>query len=161
MADLGKNIDATLRYLSGTEAGDAAAARKAKEIVGGKEYREQFLDGYIEAALWSSHDNSDPETGGDPLDKNYGPEDVTSKTKAKMRKECDDFIRKAKKELTQAFEQGMNAGSAGHDFWLTRNGHGAGYWDRDLGDVGDELSEKAKQYGERYLYAENGKVYQE
>jgi hypothetical protein len=28
---------------------------------------------------------------------------------------------------------------AGIDFWLTRNRHGAGYWDRGLGITGDKL----------------------
>ena len=41
---------------------------------------------------------------------------------------------------------------AGHDFWLTRNGHGTGYWDRDMGSVGARLTEAAKSFGEVYLY---------
>lgn len=28
----------------------------------------------------------------------------------------------------------------GHDYWLTRNGHGTGFWDRGLGALGDLLS---------------------
>lgn len=39
---------------------------------------------------------------------------------------------------------------AGHDFWLTRNGHGAGFWDRGMPDeIGEGLSDIAKGYGER------------
>jgi hypothetical protein len=37
---------------------------------------------------------------------------------------------------------------AGHDFWLTRRGHGTGFWDRGLGKLGDRLSEAAKVYGD-------------
>ena len=36
---------------------------------------------------------------------------------------------------------------AGHDFALTRNGHGTGFWDRGLGTIGDMLSDEAKTYG--------------
>lgn len=36
---------------------------------------------------------------------------------------------------------------AGHDFWLTRAGHGAGFWDRGLGELGDRLSAAATAYG--------------
>ena len=36
---------------------------------------------------------------------------------------------------------------AGHDFWLTRSGHGAGFWDRGLGALGDRLSDAARAYG--------------
>lgn len=35
----------------------------------------------------------------------------------------------------------------GHDFALTRDGHGAGFWDRGLGVIGDRLTDAAKVYG--------------
>jgi hypothetical protein len=37
---------------------------------------------------------------------------------------------------------------AGHDFWLTRNGHGAGFWDGDWPVYGDLFTKIAKGYGE-------------
>lgn len=43
--------------------------------------------------------------------------------------------------------QGYPESYAGHDFWLTRSGHGAGYWDRGLGELGDRLTEAAKAMG--------------
>lgn len=39
----------------------------------------------------------------------------------------------------------------GHDFALTRNHHGAGFWDRGYGDMGDTLTEAAQTYGEAHL----------
>ena len=36
---------------------------------------------------------------------------------------------------------------AGGDFHLTRNGHGAGFWDGGWPEHGDELTELAKPYG--------------
>jgi hypothetical protein len=48
----------------------------------------------------------------------------------------------------------------GHDFWLTRNRHGAGFWDRGLGDLGDKLTAAAHTYGESNLYVgDDGQVY--
>lgn len=41
---------------------------------------------------------------------------------------------------------------AGIDFWLTRNGHGAGFWDRDLGEIGDKLTAAAETYRELGVY---------
>lgn len=35
----------------------------------------------------------------------------------------------------------------GYDFALTRNGHGTGFWDRDLGEIGERLSEASKPFG--------------
>lgn len=36
---------------------------------------DRFFDGYLECALWSSTDESD-ESGGKPMDCNYGPEET-------------------------------------------------------------------------------------
>ncbi|MEP2533508.1 hypothetical protein [Shimia sp.] len=46
---------------------------------------------------------------------------------------------------------------AGRDFWFTRNGHGVGFWCRDIGDAGDALTEACDwrgDFGEVDLYAE-------
>lgn len=44
----------------------------------------------------------------------------------------------------------------GHDFALTRNGHGAGFWDRGYGDVGDRLTDAARAYGEHSVLTDDG-----
>lgn len=41
---------------------------------------------------------------------------------------------------------------AGNDFWYTRNGHGTGFWDRGLGEVGDRLAKRARKFGDVYVY---------
>ncbi len=43
---------------------------------------------------------------------------------------------------------------AGHDFALTRNHHGTGFWDRGLGEVGTLLTEAAQTFGESDLYVD-------
>ena len=56
--------------------------------------------------------------------------------------------------------EGIDAAQAGHDFWLTRNGHGAGFWDRGLGERGDRLTNAAHVYGACDLYlGDDGFVY--
>jgi hypothetical protein len=57
--------------------------------------------------------------------------------------------------------QYSNEQLAGHDFWLTRNGHGAGFWDRDLGEIGERLTKASEAYGSGYFWIENGKVFGE
>jgi hypothetical protein len=161
MSDPQKRIEATLKYLSGAEAGDAEVARHAKQIVGSKEYRDQFLAGYIDTALWTSGASSDSRWGEfmkRGIRDMIG--DIAAKTKATMRKECNDFIRKAKKELVQAFVQNMDAARAGHNFWMMRSHSGSGFCDRGRCDVGHELNDIARSYGECSLYVEDGKVYQ-
>ena len=111
-----------------------------------------FTKAYIECALWSSTDNSDPENGGNPLDDNYGMEDIAPETLAEMIADCADFQASNATDLALAAEQGRGNEYAGHDFWLTRNGHGAGFWDRGLGAVGDRLTKASKPYGSVDLY---------
>lgn len=54
----------------------------------------------------------------------------------------------------------MDPARAGHDFYLTRNGHGAGFWDRGLGAAGDMLSEACRPHGEtNYVLTYDGQGY--
>lgn len=42
---------------------------------------------------------------------------------------------------------------AGTDFWLTRNGHGAGFWDGDWPELeGGRMDETAKEFGQQDIY---------
>ena len=52
------------------------------------------------------------------------------------------------------------AGQAGHDFWLTRNGHGAGFWDGDWSDNYAEMFTKgSKGYGQVDVFkGDDGKI---
>ncbi len=114
---------------------------------------------YIETALWSSHDDE-----GAPLDDSYGIEDMAPETIESMRADLEAFM--ADEELADAlnFWREFGTGQAGHDFWLTRCGHGTGFWDRFSTGKGEEygrqLTEAAKPYGESYLYiGDDGQIY--
>lgn len=48
-----------------------------------------------------------------------------------------------------------NRDQAGHDLWLTANHHGAGFWDRGLGDVGDYLTSVAHGIDELILVVQS------
>ncbi len=114
-----------------------------------------FTRAYIECALWSSNDESDPETGGEPLDANYDEDDIADETLDSIIADCKAFQDDNAVDLSA-----VGPGSAGHDFWLTRNGNGAGFWDRGLGKLGDRLSAACKPYGSCDLYVgDDGKIY--
>jgi len=51
---------------------------------------DDFTLAYIEAALWSSNDDSTPQ-GGEPLDANYGIDDIDPDTLAEMIEDCQRF----------------------------------------------------------------------
>lgn len=115
-----------------------------------------FTRQYIETALWSENDNADP-SGGSPLDSNFSIEDITIDTLKRMAKECMEF---QKTNAALLAEHG-DYSQAGHDFWLTRNGHGAGFWDRGLGELGEKLTAASKNYGGFHLYINANKIHGE
>lgn len=115
---------------------------------------DKFTIAYIEAALWSSMDESD-EQGGEPLDANYGIDDIAPETLASILDDCKAFQEAHADDIGGKLEQ------AGHDFWLTRNGHGAGFWDGDWqADVGARLTEASHGFGSVDLYiGDDGLIY--
>lgn len=64
-------------------------------------------------------------------------------------------------ELHCSRSEYTNAEQAGHDFWLTRNGHGAGFWDGDWPEPqATVLTDLSTSFGPCELYAgDEGKVY--
>lgn len=114
-----------------------------------------MVERYLECALWSSNDESD-DRGGNPLDDTYYISDISDETWLEAIEDCDSFLESQAGDLE---ESGLGYEQIGHDFWLTRNGHGAGFWDRGLGDVGDRLSKACEPYGSVDLYVgEDGQV---
>ena len=118
---------------------------------------DDFISAYIEAALWSIVDDND-----DPLDNNYDETDIDVKTLEELKKECIDFIEYSTTLLEQADYKNAysNAEMTGHDFWLTRNRNGAGFWDRGLGELGNKLTEASHCFGSLDLYVgDDGQLY--
>lgn len=114
---------------------------------------DQFLTGYATALFWSSTDERDGET--------VNLDDYMSSTQA------DDHCRAACRAFFDAHYADLELAAAaysaddlelgwqlaGNDFALTRNRHGAGYWDGDLPEeLGARLTEAAHQAGECWPY---------
>lgn len=123
---------------------------------------DDFLRGYMECAIWSELDwrqaSEDGEANPPPLDDRYTVDDLDAHARKAMESDCRDFIAPNIGDLVLVTGEldGYSAESAGHDFWLTRNGHGAGFWDRDYsaGPVREallRLSAAAEAYGEANL----------
>jgi hypothetical protein len=99
---------------------------------------ETILRAYIECALWAETDNAD-ESGGEPLDANYSADDIAPEALATLRADCETFAERAR-AAGFAITGYWSDEQLGHDLWLTRNGHGTGFWDRGLPD-GEGLAE--------------------
>jgi hypothetical protein len=101
-----------------------------------------MLRAYIDAALFFSTDEDDR-----ALYESYGVEDIAPETFAKMKEDCADFEMHLSELVGDDLEQ------AGHDFWLTRNRHGAGFWDGDWPEEHERaLTDRALSYGGFDLY---------
>lgn len=126
---------------------------------------DSFTQGYIEAMFFTSEgvDNDcEPGHENDLADISFN--DMAPESIAAVAEECAAFQLDNATLLGRAYELGeaqscYDETRAGHDYWYTRNGHGTGYWDRGLGEVGEQLAE-ATRYSARYLYrGDDGRLY--
>jgi len=110
---------------------------------------------YLETALWSTSHGEDGN-----LDDNHGIEDVSQESIDRAITDCRSFRLAAKLWLDELGAE-YDDGKIGHDFLLTRNGHGAGFWDGDYPKkIGDELTRISHGYGEVNFYlGDDGKIY--
>jgi hypothetical protein len=102
---------------------------------------EDALNAYVGAALWSSN-----EVTGEPLDSSWTTDDFDPTSLGDAEMEVAEFWDRAVAEgLTHHWDKEQ----FGHDFWLTRNEHGTGFWDRDDGGsgAGEKLTNMAHEYG--------------
>ena len=114
---------------------------------------ETMLTAYIECALWSSTEVDAEFNMGRPLDESYDRDDILKATLREMKRDCKAF------GLANAIDIDGNWKQAGHDFWLTRNRHGAGFWDGDWpSEASKRLIDAAHAYGSVDLYVHRGRV---
>ena len=123
---------------------------------------DNFTRAYIECALWSSMDESTP-AGGEPMDKNYSAADIADEAGERIIADCKQFQDMLSVTMT---ETPLTLEQCGYNFWLSRNGHGTGFWDRIFDTPEQELAlmkcdavSKAP-FGECNLYVgDDGKIY--
>lgn len=135
---------------------------------------DDFVDGYLEAMLWSSLDDND-----EPLDTNYGLNTIATESKKSAVADAKKFLLTSilyesepmvVADLIAAKARTFSLGNwtifeqAGHDFWFTRNHHGVGFWDGDWDNdssdtAGDILSNVSHQFGEVDGSVHRGRVY--
>ena len=159
----------------GSEQGVASSALvKIKRIIGEimdapvKELESglgDVVEGYLKSAIWSStYRGEDPEhedIGEDDdtsfLQLGYGTDDFTTEAISETKKTIKDLLAVIRKNAALHIELAAYAekygndfpGQFGHHLWLSRNGHGAGFFDDDA----DLLQEEARKLGGIEPYA--------
>lgn len=124
---------------------------------------------YLIAAMWTEQDELNDST------------ELGEMTLTEAKAECAEFIKRAGSLVdlvsgADGYGSHLDCGTEhpeyaamGHDLWLTRNGHGVGFWDRaelcavelaDGSNLGDALSNVACTMGEQSVCAgDDGLVY--
>lgn len=136
-----------------------AMVKMARQALFDFDALDEFTRAYMECALWSSTD------GNNPLDRDHGIEDIAYETAQAMMEDCKKFQDMFGERIDAAPETSSeytNRDRAGHDLWLTRNGHGTGFWEtsrwpKDLGLLMDKQSQLMGQY-ELYV-GDDGLIY--
>jgi hypothetical protein len=104
----------------------------------------------LACALWTSSDD-----GERMLDADYVVADIAIPDRSRLVTDLCVFAVANAADLAD-----MDPAQVGHDFWLTRNHHGAGFWDRGMGEAGDRLTAAAEAWGEASLYiGDDGRLY--
>lgn len=95
----------------------------------------EFTAAYIACALWCGVFDPAKEGEADPNKYTLSQSDISDNTLRVMCTDCWKFW--DDDEIENLIPIGTEE-QAGRDFWLTRNGHGAGFWDRDVSVYGSE-----------------------
>jgi len=131
-----------------------------------KDYLKEVVRGYVETALWTEEERLEDEMGYDEDDdemseidaiiKSYNKKDFSNFEKEDIDadslldtysdiKEFTNLLSDSTLDEVEPFDLGM-------DFWLTRNGHGSGFWDRGYSEETEEdLMSVVKNFKEKNL----------
>lgn len=113
------------------------------------------VNAYLDCLLWSTPELDEEGNIGESLDASYDRDDFAPEAIAEATEDVASFYKDAGDLLND-----LDDSQVGHDFALTRNGHGAGFWDRGLGEVGDKLTTLCHPYDSTDPYVgDDGKLY--
>lgn len=120
---------------------------------------EEIVNAQIHSLLWSAGEYFD-ENGEFVFmwDERYDKFDAIPELREKLVKELEEFPMDLAEDVTyyrdniRRVDNDRWTAYFGHDIALTRNGHGAGFWDRGLGESGDKLTGWSETLGELTLF---------
>lgn len=117
--------------------------------------RQEVINAAKGSALWSTAADEGAEY--EMLDEVFAASDVTGEAEEKLAALVEQFFTAAGDLLN---DYPSDAEQIGHDLILTTNGHGVGFWDRGLGELGDKLTKVCEELDSYTLYVgDDGKLY--
>ena len=120
-----------------------------------RDFAERAWLHYATCALWCSYEPWDDDD--DTLqERGFTTDDITSDSERDHRAELESLAFTCWRDIS---DLNMSAEQFGHDTWLTRNGHGTGFWDRGYPQaVANRLTEAARGLGGCDPYVWNEEV---
>jgi hypothetical protein len=106
---------------------------------------DEFVGGCFRAMIFTGQFYDSPESEPRPIDDEFSFDDIPRDIVNEIRDDCMDFLG------SSAFMVANDPKKAGIDFHLTRNRHGAGFWDGDWPEYGEELTARSRPYGSAEL----------
>ncbi|WP_159600844.1 hypothetical protein [Agromyces humi] len=117
--------------------------------------RDDLIDGYLASMLWTATDEE-----GNELGKGRTTADFTDEAVASAKEDLDGFVAGNWGLVQRYLTEGRSYADLGHDFNLTRNGHGVNFRDRGLGELGEHLADMARPAGGVFVYVgDDGKLH--
>lgn len=117
-----------------------------------------FVVGYVTSMFWTEQPEEDCKPGEftNNYDVSEGWDTFSEEEQKRIVETCSSFAHKMAPFLVAYPDE-----RAGHDFWLTRNGHGCGFLDEDFGSREDceALHEESRKWGEAFVAFEDGRWY--
>ena len=123
---------------------------------------DQFTKAYIEALLWQAGEDEQ----GESIDRNYDQFSLTIESLQRIKKDCEKFQKLAgdliltEGNCLRGTGEYSQLEQAGHDFCLTRNRHGAGFWETTDWEkqAGKKLTELSYTFPEDNVFPRNKRV---
>lgn len=102
-----------------------------------------FLRGYLDAAEWAGiYDDDEREALRNSTRARWTRDSIRNAAR-----DCKAFQAENAADLELYYAEGYDRERAGMDFYLSRNGHGAGFFDHGIAPVFRRLQEAARVYG--------------
>ena len=141
---------------------------ESKIITKEEDYLKKVVKGYIETALWTEEERLKDEMVYDEDEDDEEMSEIDMIIKSYNKKDFSDFqkedidvdslldtysdIKEFTNLLNDSTLDEVKPFDLGMDFWLTRNGHGTGFWDRDYSEETEkDLMSAVKNFKEKNL----------
>lgn len=127
----------------------------------------EIVTSQLGSLIWSEGElvNEEGEFTGEMWEDFYSPDDATPELVAQLTEEMVPLSGGTMSyemfDALSVYRLAYTAEQFGHDLALTRNGHGAGFWDRGLGEAGDVLTDWAKSLGTLHIFHGHDSIHPE